>query len=368
METSLMVSDQIVSPEKIESKLSEIWQSLEGTSKMRASLFNLIICTQKNERTQYIHKVAETVIEKFPCRVILIAVDKTAQTAPLLVKVSVISPEKEQSDVACDFIEIAAAAADEVRIPSLILPHLLTDLPIYLVYAEDPTQENKIAQQLEMLASRLIFDSESTSNLPSFAKAVLAHQARSGADIADLNWARLESFRDALSAAFYPAGRIESLKQIKSIKMTYNSKGTPFFCHTKIQAVYLQAWLAAQLGWTFQEIKQNSDTLQFLYKEGIDVTLSPLSQEKMPPGAILNVEIFTHDQCHFSFIRSVDFPQRITFTYSTPSLCELPCHFIFARGEAGGSLVKEICHKGTSTHYLKVLNLIVKMGEGSPLC
>ena len=38
---------QIVSPSEINAELNKIWESLEGSNKMRASLFNLIFFTKK---------------------------------------------------------------------------------------------------------------------------------------------------------------------------------------------------------------------------------------------------------------------------------------------------------------------------------
>ena len=54
---------------------------------------------------------------------------------------------------------------------------------------------------------------------------------------------------------------------------------------------------------------------------------------------------------------------RIKSLINTPrqAECDLPSHYVFTKAESGQSLVKEICHRGTSEHYLKVLNLVKKM-------
>jgi glucose-6-phosphate dehydrogenase assembly protein OpcA len=363
-----MTVQQVVSPSQIERTLNSIWEALESTNKMRASLFNLIIYAPKNERASYIHKVAEKMIERFPSRVILISVDKTPGQNYLNTKVSVMASAEKANDVACDFIEIDVAGEHQIRIPFLILPHLLPDLPVYIVWAEDPWEDAALLSELEKIATRVIFDSELADHLPRFAKIVLSHKERGHVDIADLNWARLENFRDALSSTFYHPDKQKALKEIKSVQITYNSSPTPFCCHMNIQALYLQGWLASQLDWKFTSVKDEAQSQTLTYAEGVSATLIPVSYPNFAPGIIMSVEIWTRSEEHFVFQRNFDLPHQISMTHSNKDLCDLPLYFIFTKAGSGQSLVREMCHKGTSSHYLKLLESIVKIGEASPLC
>ena len=72
-------------------------------------------------------------IEKFPSRVIFLTADRQSKADELSADVSVI-----ESDVVCDWIEIRATEKTIEKIPFVVLPHLLTDLPIYVVWGEDP--------------------------------------------------------------------------------------------------------------------------------------------------------------------------------------------------------------------------------------
>ena len=74
-----MTSEQIVDPDKIESQLYQIWDSLQGTNKMRACLFNLIIYSNKDKRAEYLYQVVQDVIGKFPSRVIFITGEEDAK-------------------------------------------------------------------------------------------------------------------------------------------------------------------------------------------------------------------------------------------------------------------------------------------------
>ncbi len=354
----------LVSPAEIHQKLNEIWESLDTTKSTRASLFNLIFYTQKNNRSAYAQKLVQKIVEKFPSRVIFICVDKQSKEDSLKTEVSILSSKQGEHDVACDYIYFEASSASEVRIPFLVLPHILPDLPVYLLWAEDPSKEDSLAPQLEQFSNRLIFDSESTDNLAKFATNLVRHFEESKTDIADLNWARIESWRNLFSMAFHASEKLEHIQQAKKIVLSYNAQESHFFCHTRIQAIYLQAWLACQLNWTYKSMRQENDQVFFTYQSPhtqVEVQLIPTHHSTLPPGLILNLDITTCDQQRYSFSRDPQEIHHITFQGFNAEKCELPTQYVLAKAESGHSLVNEICHRGTSTHFLKVLHMIKKM-------
>lgn len=362
---------RLVDPEKIQATLNEIWESLETTNTTRACLFNLIFYTQKDHRAPYIQNLAQKIVEKFPSRVIFITADKHASASKLTTQVSIMTAS-QQFDIACDYIQIDAAGASFHAIPFLILPHILPDLPVYLVLAEDPCQDDPLLGGLEHLAHRLIFDSETTDNLPQFASNLLYQHKRLGLDIADLNWARVEEYRQLLSTSFHEKESLQALRRSRTLQITYNAQVTPFFCHTKIQAIYLQAWLASRLNWEFcrAETQENGKTISLTYRGiagPIDVTLSPLEVQNLPPGLVLAIDITTSCEEHFSFKQDLERVHQIAFQHSTKEKCDLPIHYVFPKAERGHSLIKEVCHRGTSEHFLNALQLIEQMESGS-LC
>ncbi len=360
----------MVPPSAIQDKLNQIWESLETTNTTRACLFNLIFYTKKNYRAAYIQRLAQAVVEKFPARVIFVSLDETAGEDFLKTQVSILSSSKGEYDVACDFIQIDASGPSQVKVPFIVLPNVLPDLPVYLVIAEDPSHDDPLANQLKKFAHRLIFDSESTDNLSHFAASSLQQAADEQIDIADLNWARIESWREMLSAAFYSEDRMEHLNRVHSIQLTYNSHSSTYFCHTRIQALYLQAWLACQLKWDLNQVRKDKDVLCVDYKREkspLEISLIPVSHAHLPPGLILTMELTTSEGTHFSFARDFELIHQITLSISTPQHCELPCKYIFAKAESGHSLVKEICHRGTSQHFINTLKLLKHM-DGQDLC
>lgn len=358
----------VVPPPAIESTLNEIWEKLasqEGGGKMRACLFNLILVTKNTPRAAYIRGIAERVIEKFPSRVLFITIDQGKSEESLHTSVSVVGVSGHTSDIACDFIEFSVSEASAGRITFSVLPHLIPDLPVYLLWAEDPIHENPLSFQLEKYASRIIFDSESTDNLTLFAKSILHHRELAGCDIADLNWARTETWRTLLFSTFRSPERLQELADTASLKIEFNALETTFFCHTQIQAIYLQGWLACQLGWQFQGLKADKKSAVYTYKnaqgQAIDVELVPTVNKDIAPGAIISFNLSTHGEQHFEFVRTPETPYQVTLIICSKDVCEAPTQFMLTKGGIGLTLVKEICRKGTSQHYLTLLEFLAKM-------
>ncbi len=196
-------------------------------------------------RTDYFRKIVQKVVEKFPCRTLFISHDPDSPQPYLKTAISVVTPNEKETSIACDQIDIGVAGPDLERVPSVILPHLIPDLPNYLLWAEDPSVSHPLFPPLAKLATRIIFDSESADSLLAFANTLLDLHQKTGIDVADLNWARTEGWRDLIASTFDSRQRQELLKQISILKIVYNARETEFFCHLKIQAMYLLAWRRA---------------------------------------------------------------------------------------------------------------------------
>lgn len=352
----------LVDPSKIESELENIWKKLAEEKKMRASIFNLICVTKLSPRTDYFRNIVQKVIEKFPCRVLFITEDPDATKNYLKTAVSVLF-QKQDTEIACDLIDIGVAGKEIEKIPYLILPHFLPDLPIYLLWAEDPTKDHPLFLPLLKYANRVIFDSESADSLLTFSEKLLWIKHQMGGDVADLNWARTEGFRDLIVSAFDTKERVDALLNSSHIKIGYNAKETEFFGHLKIQAMYLLSWLSTRLGWSLKEVSQDLH-FQFARKGG-SVAAEIVSErwDNMGPGAVLFFEYLSQEGLSFEAKRDPTHPQSVTLQISTKEKCELPYHVVLAHTAVGHFLVKEICMKGTSPHFLESLEKIQEIDK-----
>lgn len=326
--------------------------TMEADKKIRASLFNLIFYTKKTPRESYIRIIANRVIEKFPSRVIFITSDAKSDT--LTSKASVLST----GETTCDLIEINVAEKLEDRVPFVILPQILTDLPIYVIWADDPSDGTPLFTEMKQLATRIIFDSEGTTDLSAFAQNLIQLEETHQFDVGDLNWARTENWRKLLASTFYSQERLAELKQCSSIQIVYNDH--------EIQSLYLQGWIATQLKWKLKKLSREEKKITLTYeRQGgtVEVTLYPEQHKTLAGGAILSIDLHMQDQNHFSFGRSLHLPQQVNMRFSTLVQCNIPLQYLFPKEESGASLVKEICHKGTSSHFLDLLHQIKELNE-----
>lgn len=348
-----MAIQQIVDPDKVESELMRIWEGL-AKEKMRACLFNLIVFNRISARTDYFRDIVQKVSEKYPCRVLFISSDPDAHTPYLKTAVSVVG----NGSIACDYIDIGVSGPDMQRVPFVLWPHIIPDLPVSLLWTEDPSKPHPLFEPLSKLASRVIFDSESSDSLLAFSQKVLKLREETGIDTADLNWARTEGWRDLIATLFHSGE-----KPIKEVKITYNSRETPFFCHLKVQSLYLLAWMASCLKWEF---KKATKDLHFTFEKQKG-EIQSTQWEKLGPGTIISVDIATEDGHHYECARIPTQYHRVTIQISSQEKCELPYQFILGRTATGQSLVKEIITKGTSDHYLEMLKNL-KMLDRDKLC
>lgn len=345
-----MTIQQIVNPSKIESELIRLWDGL-AKEKMRACLFNLIVFNRLSPRTDYIRNIVQKVSEKFPCRVLFISSDPDSQHPYLKTAVSVVG----NGNIACDYIDIGVSGPDLVRVPFVLLPHIIPDLPVSLLWTEDPSQSHPLFAPLSRLAGRIIFDSESSDSLLAFSKTVLALR-ETGIDTADLNWARTEGWRDLIASLFRSGERLD---QIENIRITYNARETEFFCHLKVQSLYLLAWISSRLKWKFKKV---SSTLHFEFEKE-KAEIQSTKWEKLGPGTIISVDIATRDGHLYQCARIPSQYHYVSIQISSPEKCELPYQYLLGQTATGQSLIKEIINKGTSDHYIEMLRGLEKLDK-----
>lgn len=325
-----MSIQQIVDPGKIEPELIKLWEKL-SKEKTRACLFNLIVFNKLSERTDYFRDIVRKVSEKYPCRILFISSDPTSSQNYLKTAISIVG----EGSIACDSIDIGVAGKDLEKVPFLILPHIIPDLPVSLLWTEDPALPHPLFEPLAKLATRIVFDSESADNLTAFAEKVLALKHL---DLADLNWVRMERWRDLLASLFRTE---EEVKKIEQIHITYNSHPTQSFCHLKVQSLYLIAWL---FRWTKPKF-----------------TLTAANWETLGPGTLISVDITTSDGHHYQCARNPKQYSQVTIQTSTAEKCDLPHQFVLGKVATGYSLIKEIMMKGTSQHYLQMLETLSRV-------
>lgn len=329
----------------------------QAPGQMKACLFNLIVYAQEGKRTAYLKDLEKTILEKFPCRIIFI---QALANDPKRLELSV-NDQNENRKFNCDEMIIRAGTEMLSKVPFMVIPNLVPDLPIYLLWGQDPTSEKVILPQLEQYATKLIFDSECSSNLQAFAKEMLSFMKKRDTEVMDLNWATIAGWRDALATVFDNEELINNLKKSTSIKLIYNNLGTEYLRSHETKAIYLQSWLASRLNWKFLSSKMEGNNLISRYSNGsgeIAITLIPEKEEDLPAGSIMSFEA-ANDQCEFQVLRKKAQSKVIVHTTQNDR-CELPYTVSMPDIKHRSTFMKEIFYQAVNGHYRGMLEMIAQ--------
>jgi glucose-6-phosphate dehydrogenase assembly protein OpcA len=344
----------------IDNELTRLRDIQKEKNQINANLFTLIIYAHNDDRIGDLRHIVQSIIEKFPCRVLMIEVGSDPAHDYVRVKVSNAVTTTGDITVACDQITIEVGVKQLQRVPFIILPHILPDLPVHLLWGEDPTMESEILPKLEKFATRLIYNSDCMRQLKPFSEKMLKEISTLPIEFMDMNWALIAGWRDVLNQVFDLPEHLQGLRNAQALHIFYNAQESQFTKHPEIQAVYLQAWLAACLGWKSVTQSYSKELLALVYNHSdrnITVQLHPKQNNKLPTGSILSVEISSIDGAQYLLTRDETNPKVIAH-FSTLDTCEVPFTLPLPDPKRGFTFMKEIFYRPVSSHYKKMLEVL----------
>lgn len=356
-----MTENQNIQIADIEQTFSSL-KNHQEKNQIHASLFNLVVYSAGPRRTTFLRDIVSMVIERFPCRIFFIEEDPQSTTPTLIVTATQERIKKGDTYILCDEIKITSTKDLLKRVPFIVLPHFVPDLPIFLLWGQDPNQDTEIFPHLEKYASRLVFDAECSSNLQQFCKTMMAHRFRM--EVMDLNWALTSGWRRVFAQTFDTEQKFDFLRNAKTIQILYNRKDSNWLHQHETQAAYLQGWLAAKCGWRFIRKETVGENIRLIYSHSqgeLALELSSASCEELNPGAIIAVELDLNIDQHYHMFRPKN-ASKVRVEISSLETCELPC--IISLPNLRGFL-QEIFYQKTSEDYLNMIQAIAPINWGS---
>lgn len=343
----------------VEKDLNRYWNEKMAAGEIKACLFNLVIYAHEDRRAAYLREIAHDILEHFPCRIIFIKGDKNPELDHLNISVTSEIIGKDQRKIACDEMMIDVGYQKLSRIPYLVIPHLVADLPIYLLWGQDPTADTDILPSLEKYATRLIFDSECTANLQRFAQQMMSLKKETKAAIMDVNWGHITGWRTAFAKIFDTQSMIDSLQTASTIRIVYNKKQTEYVRNHETKAIYFQGWLAARLGWNYRSMEKKGENRTISYEGSngpITIELVPDEEPNLFAGALVSISI-TGKDCEFNIIRKQHHP-KISVHVTTKDRCELPFTLSLPDLKKRSVFMREIFYTSINNQYTEMLNTI----------
>jgi glucose-6-phosphate dehydrogenase assembly protein OpcA len=246
---------------QIEQELKKLWQEGEGAM-TRASLMNLAVYSEQpgslNSNTQLMARITEN----HACRAIVIEADcrsdENRVDAWISAHCHVSSIGSKQ--VCSERISFLLRGGCTIQLPSIVLSHLDSDLPLYLWWQEEFREP--IDPQLWTWVDRVIYDSYGWSDFRSQTGLLERTEQEANQRIVscDLNWTRLDHFRFGLAQFFDHPASHHRLGKISKVRIDF----APGFRST---ALLFVGWLAAQLGWQLHEVRSSRE-LRFVSLSG----------------------------------------------------------------------------------------------------
>ena len=181
------------------------------------------------------------------CRALLIIADphSSESVARAWISAHCHLADKGDRQVCSEQITFQLCGETVDALPNIVFSHLDSDLPLYFWWRGEFREP--LDEKLWSWIDRLIYDSAIWSK-PAAQFALARKIGDLTADrtvLCDLNWTRLYGTRYALAQLFDHACALPRLKTIEHVSIT---------CAKRTTGLLLLGWLAAQLGWQYQNL------------------------------------------------------------------------------------------------------------------
>jgi len=242
---------------KLEKELARMWSEMsepdgggQSAGVVRACVLNLIVYAATQEERADVDDLLEAVVERHPCRAIVLVADRESQEARLEAYVStrckLSAPGAKQ--ICGEQITIEAGGPLVDTASTAVTPLLIPDVPVFLWWKDIPDYEDKLFDRLADVSDRVIIDSAAFDR-PHKDFLRLAEILKLGRlRLSDINWGRLTSWRSLVAGFWDVADYRTSLERIEKVRIEYDP---PDIAHEEIapKALLALGWIASCLGW-----------------------------------------------------------------------------------------------------------------------
>lgn len=357
-----MASDAHIHLIDIEKALKDLWDKNPNEKKIKACLFNLIVYVADERRIEYFKDIISKIVLSFPCRILFIEREVDETKSYLDISVTTEMHAAEDTEIGCDQILVKVSSDLLERVPFIITPHLVPDLPVYLLWGKDPTVETDLLPYFQTIASKIIFDTECARDLQKFSRLILHEWIPLNIDMTDVHWALISPWRRVAAQVFNSPERIRQLTYANLVKIVYNASNAELARHLKTQAIYFQAWLAAQLGWQMEHLEYETHLTRLHYVKGqkkITVELTRGENINLQCGSILSVQVETEDLMIFHLVRN-EALRKVVVHITAGDQCLLPFTLPLSNLKSSFNFMREIFYERTGEQYRHVLKKLAE--------
>lgn len=212
MAATVTIRSREAPPEAIDATLTALWREAGRTAPLTRALLSNLVIVRGHARHQAadltlagVALPIEAIVRRHPCRVIVIhhAVGSTAERKPLAASANVVCYQSGTTRFGVEAIVLRSACA-EASLPSVVRRLIVGGVPTTVWWPDDFSRVPPL-DALVRMGRRLVYDSRDWRDTGAGLSAA-AHllERTSVADLADLNWRRLEPLRQAVTHGTSP--------------------------------------------------------------------------------------------------------------------------------------------------------------------
>lgn len=269
-----MNTERDVNVRLVERDLHTLWEEMAKTNQaeghqaiMRVCVLNLMVVTPGEDTAGEVSQIMAHVTTQHPSRIFVILPKYGASEPDLSAWVTALCHLSAggHKQVCCEQIMIAAGESALYRIPSLVRPLLVPDLPVVLWWRDVPNFDSRLFAELVQASDRVILDSARFQD-PEEGLATLAtliNHERQWTAFSDLSWSRLTPWRLSVAGLLDVPDWRAHLSRLTRVEIDFaGASGS----HRPIssEALLIVSWLASRLQWhvTSEPRRRSKDTYQ----------------------------------------------------------------------------------------------------------
>lgn len=247
---------------EIERELSRIWSSPAGMAARadgperrlaaRTSVLNLVVVAGSREVGEQSAATLAMSTGRHPSRtLVLVSSDPDGPSwLSATIRAYCMVPRADAAETCAEQVYITLGGEAGRRLPAIVAPLLVHDLPVTVWWPVNPPFASPIARSIIALADRLVVDGSRWGGDGLARLAELAALAGAGLAVSDFAFMRQVRWREALASTFDRPDLLPYLRSVRQVAVTYSTGGgTGAEAATNlVKPLYQVAWLASRLG------------------------------------------------------------------------------------------------------------------------
>lgn len=318
---------------KVEETVAELYASATEEAGpntapvIRTVLANLVVYACGDREAADVTSTIAAVTGSHPCRAIVVqsAADGVTEARGSVSAICAVT-ERNDRELCGEIISISKPLG--VGSTGLVLPLLITDVPLYLWAPCETAFEIEGFVNLMREADHVIVDSRRFHDLKlGLERAMSVCQASDHRCLADdLGWYALLPWREMIAQHFDPPVFRERLDRLVRIEINYAP--VPDWPYASAAAMLMAAWLIKQLGLGIREVSPSPDGQLHIsatqHDHPVEVSLSP-AEPSAPAGSLISVTIQAKDDGQTAtFVTKADSAGEVTASMECEGICLPP--------------------------------------------